>query len=74
MVWTVQQCLSHTGEAKDEKEELSSCSFCGPGCFNSPVVALRAWRIPGELLISSLCWHPEESGSYTSKGRCPQQE
>lgn len=37
--------------------------------FCSPNPALKAWRVPGEPLVFSLYWKPEEAGSETSKGK-----
>lgn len=33
------------------------------GRLYNPSLALMVWRIPAELLVSSLCWKPEEAGS-----------
>lgn len=34
--------------------ESGSCSVHGPGCLHSPNLVLKAWRIPGGLLVFSL--------------------
>ena len=31
-----------------------------PGCLGSPSLVPQSWRTPGELLVFSLCWNPEE--------------
>lgn len=33
------------------------------GCLYNPSLALLVWRIPAELLVSGLCWQPEEATS-----------
>lgn len=39
----------------------------------SPDLSLKAWRIPGELLVTRLCGHPEEFGSESGAGMLEQQ-
>jgi hypothetical protein len=62
----VQQWLSYPGEAENTIVIDAQCL----SIFN---LALKAWRIPRELLVFSKCWKPQEVGSNTGKEALRQQ-
>lgn len=46
-----------------DKCYLLACSVNETGHLSSPSLMLKALKIPGELLVFSLHWKPEETGS-----------
>lgn len=44
----------------------------GAGCLSSSNLVLESWKIPTQLLITSLLWNPPKIGSKTSA--VPQQQ
>jgi len=42
-------------------QESSRCLVLKAGCLSSPNLVPKAWKTPGELLVFSLFWNPEEA-------------
>lgn len=53
-------------------QKPGGCSGYEPACLGSPSLVLESQRAPGELLVFSQCWNPEEVGSDSHEG-VPQQ-
>lgn len=52
---------SYIGSLTREKLRVCNCLVSKPGCLSSANQVLKAWRIPGELVVFRLCWNAEES-------------
>lgn len=55
--------MPHTKEA----ETPVAASSPQAGCLGHPNLALKAWVIPGELLVFSICQKAKEGDFNTSK-------
>jgi hypothetical protein len=42
--------------------EHASCSVSEAATLSSPMLVLKAWRSPGELLLFSSCWNAKDGG------------
>lgn len=49
------------------QDNKGSCSVHKDECLSNPNPVLKAWKVPGELLVFSLNWKLEEAGSKVSK-------
>lgn len=62
LVWVVRM-VPHT---KDAETPVASSSLQA-GCLSYPSLVLKAWVIPGELLVSSIGWKAKEGDFNSSK-------